>query len=177
LTDRNVICRHCRKKSPKSQMHCELTGKEKKVRKYFHHECWEFKCNELKEWNELFNTVKEIYGYPDIPKGFISILQKLRNGTITFNKKEIKKYKKGVPYSIIKKSYEMNRKKIQWVKNNKNFKKTISEFMYGFRIIESRINDAFNELKRIEAEKNMYVNPDHSYSDFEVSPLKKFPKS
>ena len=53
----------------------------------------------------------------------------------------------------------------------------MSELMYGFRIIESGINDAFKEIKRKEAEEDMYVNPEHSYSEYAVEPLKKFPKS
>lgn len=177
MKERDVTCKHCKKKSPKSTMYIQLIGKEKKTKSYWHFECWEFKSNELKEWDELYNTIKEIYGYPNIPPAFFVYLQDLRNGTIKLDTRKIKKYKEGVPYSVIKKAYEMNRKKIHWVRSNKKFKQTISELMYGFKIIESKINDAFKEIKRKEAEDEMYVNPDHSYSEYEVEPLKKFPKS
>lgn len=179
MKDKKVICEHCKNQEayPETDMYIQLTGKNKNVKKYWHYDCWDFKCKELQELDELYNTIKEIHGYPSIPPAFFVYLQNLRNGTIKLNKKEIKKFKEGVPYPVIKKAYEMNRKKIQWVKGNKKFKQTISELMYGFRIIESKINDAFKEMKRKEAEEDMYVNPEHSYSEYEVEPLKKFPKS
>lgn len=179
MKNRSVACRLCKKKEvyPQIDMYVELTGKENKTKKYWHHNCWEFKCNEMKELDDLYLTVKELHGYPTVPPAFFVHLQDLRNGTIKLHDKKIKRYKEGVPYRVIKKAYEMNRKKIQWVKSNKKFKQTISEMMYVFKMIESRINDAFKELKRMEAEKDMYVNPDHSYSEIDVEPLKKFPKS
>jgi len=158
-------------------MHIHWAGTEKKRPMYYHHECWEFKNNEVKELDELYNVIKEMHKIIDVPKAFFVHLQNLRNGTITLHGKEIKKFKKGVPYHIIKKAYEMSRKKIQWAKGNKTFKSSISELMYGFKIIESKINDAFKEIKKQKIKENLYVNPDHSYSDYEVEPLKKFPKS
>lgn len=178
-TNKNVTCKQCGKKElyPKTDMYIESNEKNKQRKIYWHYDCWEFKCNEQKELDELYNTIKDIHGYPSLPPPFFVYLQDLRNGTIKLNKRKIKKYKEGVPYSVIRKAYEMNRKKIHWIKSNKNFKQTISELMYGFRIIESKINDAFKEIKRKEREDSMYVNPNHSYSDYKVEPLKKFPKS
>ena len=179
MNDKKVTCEHCKNQElfPHTDMYIQLTGKDKNIKKYWHFDCWEFKCKEVKEMDELYQTIKEIHGYPSLPQGLFVYLHNLRNGTIKLNKNEIKKFKEGVPFPVIKKAYEMNRKKIQWAKNNKKFKKTISELMYGFRIIESNINDAFKEMKRKETEEDMYVNPEHSYSEYEVEPLKKFPKS
>jgi len=179
LKNKTVTCRQCKKKEiyPQVDMYVELAGRNKDSEKYWHYDCWEFKCKEQKELDDLYNTIKEIHGYPSIPPALFVYLQDLRNGTIKLNKNKIRKYKEGVPYPVIKKAYEMNRKKIHWVKGNKTFKQTVSEFMYAFKIIESKINDAFKEMRRKEIEDDMYVNPEHSYSEYEVEPLKKFPKS
>jgi hypothetical protein len=179
VKNRSVKCSLCKKREtfPKTDMYVEWTGKNKNVPKYWHHECWEeskeeleFIKNELQELDDLSNTIKNIHNLEKIPNGFYVYLQDLRNGTVKLGKSKMKKYKEGVPYNIIKKAYELSKKKIHWSKHNVNFKSDMSELVYGYKIMDSKINEAVKELKRLEDQQNFTI-------DLTNFNLKKFPKS
>jgi hypothetical protein len=186
LRNRKVKCRFCQiaETFPETDMYVELCGKEGKTKKYWHYDCFEKEKVkrektkvELEEWDSLLETVKEIHDIEKVSLNLIHALQDLRNGTERFRKYKKIGYKQGVKYPIIQKAYQMSKKKIQWAKKNKKFKDTTRELMYCFMIVLDKISDAKKELQRLKKLEDLYVNPNHSYSEFNVEPVKKFPKS
>lgn len=184
-------CQICAKEEtyPEVDMHRELRPNSDKNYRYWHYDCFEqeiknreFKESERLELDELWNLVKEIHslkgveGSKKIFSELICLIQDLRNGTERFYTGYKYHYKKGFKYSVIKKAYEMNRKKIDYYRKNKHFKDTKGELKYCFFIVRNNVMDAYREIKRLEKIKNTYVNPNHSYSEFNVEPSKKFPK-
>jgi hypothetical protein len=187
LRNRKVKCRFCQiaELYPEKDMFVELAGKHGDTKKYWHYDCYEKELVrrektkvETDEWDDLLNTIKEIHDIDVVPTDLITTLQDLRNGTERYREHKKIGYKQGVKYPIIKKAYEMSKKKIQWVKGNKKFKNTKGECKYCFMIVREKISDAKRELKRLQKIEDTYVNPHHSYSEFNVEPIvKKFPKS
>jgi hypothetical protein len=182
VRNRSVKCSACKKREtfPKTDMYVRWTGRDKNVPKYWHHECWEkarpkiesreeFIEKELKTLDELIIVIEEMYNIK-VPKYFYTILQDYRNGSIKEGNKKFVKYKDGVPFPVIKKAYELSRKKIQWSIHNIKFKNDIAKLNYGFKIMDSKINEAIKELKRLEDQQNFTI-------DLTNFNLKKFPKS
>lgn len=183
-------CQICEKEEtyPEVDMFKELKPNTTNRYRYWHYECFEiekkdreFKKIESDELDELWELIREIHslnaikGTKKIFNELFCLIQDLRNGTERFMNYQYH-YKKGFKYSVIKKSYEMNRKKIEFYRRNKQFKDTKAELKYCFMIVRNNIMNAFKEMKRLEKVDNTYVNPHHSYSEFNVEPSKKFPK-
>lgn len=185
MRNRKVKCRFCQNEEtyPETDMYIELTGKESKTKKYWHFDCFEKekirreKVNEeTRKWDMLYETVKEIHDAENLPKDIICALQDLRNGTKRFRSQVQIGYKKGIEYPIITKAYNMSRKNIEYARNTKNFKDTKNEMKYCLEIVKDKISDAKKEIKRMKKLEDTYVNPFHSYSEYEIEPVKKFPK-
>jgi hypothetical protein len=167
---RYIKCQYCESKElwqDRDKMIIEQkiseSGKTKNL--YYHKECYpkelkkrEMIAKELKEKDELDRVVKEIYNCKySLPPRFWELINDLRNGTIRYVKgsKVIKKYKKGVPYPVIKEAYLMSKQDIEWARLNKNFKTLDQELHYGLKIIQSKLNDAYKKLKRNEQIQEM----------------------
>lgn len=124
----------------------EMQGKS---RKYYHADCFaehqadkQKRAEEAAKLDSLVETIKDIHGLISIPKQFYPFIQDMRNGTIRFQGKPIKKYKQGVPYEIIEQAYKLSKDSIHWSKENKNFKNSSGELRYGLAIVSNKINDA-----------------------------------
>lgn len=135
----------------------EKTGKTSN--KYFHKgKCWEkhlkeqsFKVNEKKEKDELNNIIKSIHNIKfDLPPNIWELIQDLRNGTDRYKTFWKKRYKQGVPYGVMAEAYRMSKDNIEWAKLNKRFKTKEVEIKYSLRTMQSKIEDAYNKLKRTE---------------------------
>jgi hypothetical protein len=184
MRNRQVKCRFCKiaELYPETDMFVELGGKHGTTPKYYHFNCYESELErrkeadkEQKEKDELNDLIKEIHNVKIINKTIWQLITDLRNGTERYQKGFKKKYKKGFNYKVIKKAYEMNRKKISYYRANKTFKDLNAEMKYCFMIIRDKINDAEKEIKRLEKIDKTYMNPSHSYSERNVEPVKEFP--
>jgi primosomal protein N' len=140
----------------------ETTGKTKN--NYFHKgECWEqhlkrknFIVQEMKEKDELNEVIKSIHDIKyDIPPRIWELIQDLRNGTNRYVSFWKKKYKAGVPYSVMAEAYRMSKDNIEWAKLNKRFKTKEIELSYCLRTMQSRIEDAYRKIKRTEQSKQI----------------------
>ncbi|EQB4340909.1 hypothetical protein ACYJ2U_001628 [Clostridium botulinum] len=127
-------------------------GKEKKTK--IHKQCekeyddlMEFKSNELKWFDELYNHIKIILGYTNeqlLPNYLITRLQDLRNGTVMQKGiGRIVKSKEGYKYEVILDTFLSQSDKIEWVFNNKQFKNERNKINYMMAIIENNINDNY----------------------------------
>jgi hypothetical protein len=148
---RKVKCRAC----------LQFDDKEKMVKEdkagYFHEgECYEkylrhkqFKEKENAELDELYITIKEIYGLEIVPKQLFPLLQDIRNGNVN-NRGKVKKYKQGVPYRIINEAYLMAKNDIQKARTYKQFTSTLGELKYGLAIVMDRINEIAKRKRKAE---------------------------
>ena len=184
MRNRKVKCKICEKEEtyPETDLYREHRSPSSKSYYYWHYECFpqeienrKFKEIERQELDDLYNVVKEIHDTKVVHKEIFGLIQDLRNGTERYYTGYKKHYKKGFKFSVIKKAYEMNRKKIDYYRKNKKFKDVRGEMKYCFFIVRNNITDAYRELKRLEKIDNTYVNPNHSYSERNIEPVKDFP--
>lgn len=135
----------------------ETTGKSKNF--YYHKgECWEqyqkqtsFIENEMKEKDELNEMIKGIHCVKfQLPPRMWELLQDLRNGTNRYQKFFKKKYKKGIPYSVLTEAYRMSKDSIEWARLNRKFRTTEEEMRYCLKIVQGRIEDAYKKIKRTQ---------------------------
>ncbi|MCR8994570.1 hypothetical protein NW825_06310 [Brevibacillus laterosporus] len=134
----------------------ESTGRKQNL--YFHPECYEkhvkyeaFLEKEREEKNEMNEVVKRLYGVQyQLPPRFWEYVSDLREGTNRYERKWKKKYKKGIPFSVMAEAYRMSKADIEWARFNKNFKTLDGELNYGIMIMLSKVNDAYKRLKAKE---------------------------
>ncbi|OPH61860.1 hypothetical protein BC351_01050 [Paenibacillus ferrarius] len=142
---------------------CQNYGTKKNMtrlnNKNIHLSCvpeYEKKCIENEHWDRLYNHVKEIHSALVIPKGFITRLQKLRNGTYIKSGKLIKQYKCGFEYELILDAYLLGDGSIKWNLANKLIEPySESSMHYCFEIMYGKISEASRrrEQKHKQAEK------------------------
>ncbi|MGX9721839.1 hypothetical protein [Bacillus pumilus] len=162
-------CRFCGLKNDHMQMKCyskptgkfNKNGSEKMARKYVHIKCDEeykkneaFKEKELKELDELFTYLKELHKIDTLDGRMMEKIQDLRNGTVVFNKKKIKRYKEGVPFRDILYTYEVNETYINETISNMVFATKWNEFSYVFAIVINNINDSIGAASKKETVMN-----------------------
>ncbi|WP_342498226.1 hypothetical protein [Bacillus sp. FSL M8-0350] len=162
-------CRFCGLKNDHMQMKCyskptgkfNKNGSEKMARKYVHLICDEeykkneaFKEKELKELDELFTYLKKLHKIDTLDGRMMEKIQDLRNGTVVFNKKKIKRYKEGVPFRDILYTYEVNETYINETISNMVFAAKWNEFSYVFAIVINNINDSIGATSNKEIVMN-----------------------
>jgi hypothetical protein len=148
-----VKCKVCGEKNEKNEMEVLKKGK---ANHYYHKECLErhlkhqtFLDKEREEQDSLWETIKDIHGMIMVPSDFFAKwIIRLRNGSIVEKGRIVKKYKQGVPYSVMKDAYLLCRKDIQYHKSTKNFESDMQELIYGFKIVTSKINEAYARQAR-----------------------------
>ncbi|NFF75927.1 hypothetical protein FCV38_02740 [Clostridium sporogenes] len=156
-------CKYCEEVIKKEDLIIKIDinskGKEKKIK--IHKQCekqyddlMEFKSNELKWFDELYNHIKIILGYTDeqlLPNYLITRLQDLRNGTVMQKGiGRIVKSKEGYRYEVILDTFLSQSDKIEWAFNNKQFKNEKNKINYMMAIIENNINDNYIYFKEKE---------------------------
>ncbi|MBN3367046.1 hypothetical protein EXM90_19005 [Clostridium botulinum] len=149
-------CKYCGEAIKKEDLIIKIDinskGKEKKTK--IHKQCekeyddlMEFKSNELKWFDELYNHIKIILGYTNeqlLPNYLITRLQDLRNGTVMQKGiGRVVKSKEGYKYEVILDTFLSQSDKIEWVFNNKQFKNERNKINYMMAIIENNINDNY----------------------------------
>ncbi|OME54057.1 hypothetical protein BSK59_15865 [Paenibacillus odorifer] len=163
---RIVTCQFCKETVPYIERHtlsneAKVTNKGKTLNKYWHHECYpkelarrDILLKDQIEKNEMNETVKKIYNLKfDLPKGWWEYIADLREGTNRYQKFWKKKYKEGVPFSVIREAYIMSVADIEWARMSKKFKSIDQELRYGLMIMQGKVNDAFRKMKTREQQE------------------------
>jgi hypothetical protein len=169
-----VKCAWCKEKNDKTEMFCEeketgkfnKNGTEKKIRKYFHQDCYdlykkdkEVKKIEAEKWDNLYQFLLKLHSLDVLDARMIEKLQDLRNGTIKIHNKKIRRYKQGVTYELMLQTYEYIIKRIDYVLLHNSFKTKWNEFSYVFGMIINNINEVkmMNERNKIASHNNKKV--------------------
>lgn len=175
--ERKLKCVYCGEYGLKSEMDCyEKVSKGKTVRKYVHLSCkddyekkLDFLKNEKEEKIKLYNTIMRVHNIKLIPRQFYPNIEDIRNGSIMFGK-IIKKYKEGVPYSIIDETYKQYEdeiiKAIKWKDEQVGFKDILAELRYGLGVVRSKIDMVIRKKKQDEKIKqHNLLKAQYSYVD------------
>lgn len=174
---KEIQCQQCKVKTPKNELtiHVHVTSTGTKKNMYFHGECLdkyfkdkEFKEAESKELDDLYIVMKEIHNIDVIPTTIFSMyLQPLRNGIFKSGTRT-KKYKEGIPYSVMKDSYLYVKGSIEYTRKNKEFNSTTDFLRYTFAIMVDKMPMAKKKKKQEEFAKiieNENINIQQSHDD------------
>lgn len=149
-------CQWCKENGEKETMVCEETptgkfnknGSEKMIRRYYHFNCHndfkedkEFKMKEANELDELYQYLLKLHNLKTLDSRMFEKIQDLRNGTIKFNNKKIKKYKDGVPYSLMLLTYQHLQNNIAEIIRKMSFQTKWNEFSYIFGMVSKNVNE------------------------------------
>lgn len=156
-----VKCAKCKEKSEKETMICIEKGKEKITRKYYHHECFakfeeekKVKERELDELDHLYKFLLKLHSVELLDGRMMEKIQDLRNGSIKINNKKVKKYKQGIPYSLMLDTYKFLNERIDLILNSMQFQTKWNEFSYIFGTMVNNINSVKQLEKRNELVNN-----------------------
>lgn len=163
-----VKCFKCKEKSEKETMICIEKGKEKITRRYFHNECHieflqekEAKEKDLKELDDLYKYLLKLHSLELLDGRMMEKIQDLRNGSIKINNKKIKKYKQGVPYSLMLDTYRYLGEQIDRILLMKQTEPKWNQFSYVFGTMINNINMIKQLEKHItEVSQKPIVNKD-----------------
>lgn len=160
-----VKCFKCKEQGEKELMVCvekgtgkfNKNGTEKKIRKYFHQDCHheflleqELKEKELKELDALYMYLLKLHSIELLDGRMMEKIQDLRNGTIKINNNKIKKYKQGVPYSLMLDTYKYLSSTIDNILRTMYFQAKWNEFSYIFGTMVKSINDMKKFEKHVQ---------------------------
>jgi hypothetical protein len=155
-----VKCFKCKEKSEKETMVCIEKGKEKITRKYLHQGCYdeyiqeqELKEKDLKELDQLYKFLINLHSIELLDGRMMEKIQDLRNGSIKVNNKKIKKYKQGVPYSLMLDTYKFMNERIDSIINSMRFQTKWNEFSYIFGTMVNNIN-TIKQIEKLTEEVN-----------------------
>ncbi|MFK3936579.1 hypothetical protein ACI2JA_03560 [Alkalihalobacillus sp. NPDC078783] len=160
-----VKCKWCEKKSKKETMKVESkeTTRKKKdgtyaiTNTYYHPLCYEevlkdkeFKKQELVDLDELYTHLLEVHDLKALDGRMMEKIQDLRNGTVKYNGKKVKRYKEGIPFAIMLESYKGQQSQINYAMRSMRFEKKWNEFSYCFGIMSSKVNDALINQRAVK---------------------------
>lgn len=155
-------------------------GTEKISRKYFHSECHqrylkdkEFKEKELEKLDELYQYLLKLHDVKSLDARQMEKIQDLRNGTVKVNNRKIIKYKSGVPYEWMLKTYQYLEFNIDQIINTKQFETKWNEFSYIFGTMQRNLNDVYlllkEQKKQEKAHENMMkINVENNLEDMKI---------
>lgn len=128
-------------------------------------ELMEYKENEVKWFNEVYEYIKELLNYTEnqkLPNSLVTRIQDLRNGTVMQRGVgRVIKSKEGYTYQTILNTFLTLSGKIRWALENKNFTSETNKISYMMAIIDSNINDLVvqenttNNNNNIKARNNL----------------------
>ncbi len=164
---RPVKCQRCGEKSSKDQMEFEIVGKTKPLKKYYHKHCYQdflkekdFKEKEMRELDNLKETIEDIFNIKQLPNQAYPFLQKLRNGDPVFGRQSVgKRYKEGYKYSLIEETFRHCEDTINYWLGVKNFNGFMGAFKYSLSIVIDKIY--FVEQRAKEKEYNIKMVKEH----------------
>lgn len=146
---REVTCQWCKGKSPKDQMAVQVTGKKRKINKYYHQDkCYnefledkEFKRLEAERKDNLVQEIQRIYAVKALPSTVFPLLEALRNGNRIFGKQNMtKRYKQGYEYELIQETFAYCEDRIDYSVKVKNFNDITGAIKYGLSIVINHIH-------------------------------------
>lgn len=175
-----VKCFKCKEKSEKETMKCIEKGEKKITRRYFHQECYteflqeqEQKETDLKELDALYKYLLKLHSLELLDGRMMEKIQDLRNGSIKVNNKKIKKYKQGVPYSLMLDTYKHLGERIDSILKSMQFQTEWNEFSYIFGTMVNNINS----IKELEKRNNQVNTPQKINTEtVNIEVVKKTPK-
>lgn len=160
---KNVKCQHCElTDTPKEEMelvaHTSKTGRTT-TKKYYHKDCYEeylkkqaFIDEENSKKDRLNEVIKAIHKIDFVPDSFWYLIQDIRNGNYTHNRKK-KIYKEGFSYDIISETYIYVRHEIRRYKKIKNIESANGELRYGLAIVKDKIMYVRDQFAKQEEKK------------------------
>ncbi|MGZ9868231.1 hypothetical protein ACU3L3_07390 [Priestia endophytica] len=138
-------------------------GTEKMLRKYFHSSCYEeylrdkaFKEKEMQELEKLYDYILKLHNIEALDGRMMEKVQDLRNGSIKYQGKKIKRYKNGVTYTGMLLTYQHLESTIQRILDSMHFEEKWNEFSYIFGTMVRGIEDAKVAYKRELKEKKIH---------------------
>jgi hypothetical protein len=154
---KEVMCQQCKSKSPKEEMviHVHVTSTGNKKNMNFHEDCLkvyltekESKDKEQAEKDEFHEVVKRIHNLDVVPPNFYrDYAEPLRGGFFKSGNK-VKRYKEGIPYSVMKDSYLYIEKTVEYYRKNKEFKGSLEFLRYTFTIMVDKMPMAKKKKKQ-----------------------------
>jgi hypothetical protein len=175
-------CFKCKGESEKESMICiekstgnfNKNGTEKKIRKYFHNDCYqeflheqEIKQQDLKELDDLYKYLVNLHSLTVLDGRMMEKIQDLRNGSIKINGKKIKKYKQGVQFSKMLDTYKYLSEKIDYILRSMQFQAKWNEFSYVFGTVVNNLN-SMNELEKANKQANNLPRINQETVDIEI---------
>ena len=170
---KEVKCQWCGSKGVKNSMSCEAkptgklnkNGSEKYIRKYFHDDCFEaykqdkkFKENEATEFDELYNYLLNLHRLERLDSRMIERIQDIRNGTVKYQNRKIKRYKEGVPFAKILEAYKFSEQQLHNVRNYKTLETSWQEFTYFLSIVINNLNEMKETDRRSKQQDDIRTN-------------------
>lgn len=172
---RKVKCKYCNELILDSEdliVLKEKTKSDKTKNIHLHKQCQkdyieliEYKENEIKWFNEVYEYIKELLNYDDtqkLPNSLVTRVQDLRNGTVIQKGiGRVIKSKEGYTYKTILNTFLAMSEKIKWALENKDFTSEQNKINYMMVIIDSNINDlvvqenTINNSNNIKAKNNL----------------------
>lgn len=172
---RKVKCKYCNELITECEdlvVLKEKTKSDKSKNIHLHKNCqndyielMEYKDNEIKWFNEVYEYIKELLNYSDtqkLPNSLVTRIQDLRNGTVMQRGVgRVIKSKEGYTYQTILNTFLTLSDKIRWALENKDFTNEANKISYMMAIIDSNINDlvvqenTMNNSNNIKAKNNL----------------------
>lgn len=144
---------------------------------YFHEECYsdyleelEFKANEVKERDELNETLKDVLMRPQFGTYIWTLIQAVRNGEeigLVSSRKKSQRYKEGVTYSKLNEAFKYSKDDIQYILRTKNFDNNIAEFKYALQLAISNLVKVEGREERLERTKKQKEALARAYEPYE----------
>lgn len=172
---RKVKCKYCNELITECEdliILKEKTKSDKSKNIHLHKSCqndyielMEYKENEIKWFNEVYEYIKELLNYSNtqkLPNSLVTRIQDLRNGTVMQRGVgRVIKSKEGYTYQTILNTFLTLSDKIRWALENKDFTSELNKISYMMAIIDSNINDlvvqenTMNNSNNIKAKNNL----------------------
>jgi hypothetical protein len=119
----------------------------------------------LKELDELYQYLLELHSFEVLDGRMMEKIQDLRNGSIKVDNKKIKKYKQGVPYSLMLDTYKYLGSRIDHIFKTMQFQTDWNAFSYIFGTMIKNINT----IKEIEKQtENINAKPKANQESLEI---------
>jgi hypothetical protein len=166
---RKVKCKYCNELITECEdliILKEKTKSDKSKNIHLHKSCqndyielMEYKENEIKWFNEVYEYIKELLNYSNtqkLPNSLVTRIQDLRNGTVMQRGVgRVIKSKEGYTYQTILNTFLTLSDKIRWALENKDFTSEANKISYMMAIIDSNINDLVVQENTVNNKNNI----------------------
>lgn len=172
--ERKVKCFICGISSEKNEMEY-IETKKRWVHKINCKEEFEWQLEMIekdkKEWEELYEYIKQLHDLIDLPKAIIVRLKLLRKGKDMVKGQEIRKWKNGASFGLMKEAYILANDSIKyWMKNKfSDDPRSTNCINYCMTIAIDNFNKAYTIRKKKEQQVHVHnrVEQEMSYKTIE----------